>query len=236
MFNACTLCFGSMRPSQLQHTLAVLRTTIGYTQKEMAELCGCSVPTVQAVELGKLKLSGKLAGTIVVQTGVSEKWLWDDDVSSPILSSDWKPYTKEYFERFKANEKSDGGRKDDYMLAAYTLAFQTARIAGSLLEAHKTGGLRLFCYHLDREVSLLTKTLLVKHERFDSWIKELHDDKATRTLQTTKQTDDTVIKKVLEDFWKILDSQFQNRRERASAGSPRTVASKPAVRRIPKTN
>jgi DNA-binding XRE family transcriptional regulator len=224
-----------MRDSPLRHTLAVLRTTIGYTQKEMAELCGCSVPTIQAVELGKLKLSGKLAGTVVVQTGVSETWLWDDNVSSPILDSDWQPYTKEYFESFRARRLTAGGREEDYKLAAYTLAIQVARIAGSLVEAHRIDDLRLLCYRLDREILLITRDLLDKNKHFDSWVSELHDDNATKTLQTTKQTDDAVMKKILQDFWTVLDSQFQKKKDRALTVPPKTVATKPVVRKTPKT-
>jgi hypothetical protein len=172
---------------------------------------------------------------IVFQTGVSEKWLWDDDVNSPILNSDWLPYTKEYFESFKAKRLTDGGRTDDYKLVAYTLAIQMARIAGSLLESHRIGDPRLLCYHLDREISLITRSFLEKNKHFESWIKDLHDENATKTLQTVKQTDDAVMKKILQDFWTVLDSQFQKKRDRVSAAAPRTVATKPVVRKTPKT-
>ena len=59
-----------MRPSPQRHTLAVLRTLIGLTQKEMAQLLDCSTPTIQAIELGKLKLSLDLAQRVQFQTGV----------------------------------------------------------------------------------------------------------------------------------------------------------------------
>jgi hypothetical protein len=202
----------------------------------MAALCGCKRPTIQAVELGRLPLSGDLAGRVAVQTGVSEKWLWDNNVNTSILSSDWQPYTKEYFENFRAKQLSDGGRKEDYKLAAYTLASQVARIAGSLVAEHRTDDLRLLCYRLDKEISLITKNLLVGNKHFDSWIRDLHDDNATKTLLTTKQTDDAVIKKILDDFWKILDSKLQNKRDRALAASPRPAATKPAARKTPKTS
>ena len=41
-----------MRLSPQRHTLAVLRILLNLTQKEMAEIAGCSRPTIQAVELG----------------------------------------------------------------------------------------------------------------------------------------------------------------------------------------
>ena len=91
-----------MRPSPQRHTLAVLRTLIGFTQKEMAQILECSVPTVQAVELGKLKLSIDLAQRVHFQTGASTEWLLADDVSKPPESGMGKPYTKAFFEEFQA--------------------------------------------------------------------------------------------------------------------------------------
>lgn len=91
-----------MRPSPQRHTLAVLRTLIGFTQKEMAQILDCSVPTVQAVELGKLKLSMDLAQRVHFQTSISTEWLLADDVSQPPVTEQGKPYTKERFEGVQA--------------------------------------------------------------------------------------------------------------------------------------
>src|SRR5213082_2643402 len=97
------ICYAPpMRPSPQRHTLAVLRTLIGFTQKEMAAILGCSVPTIQAVELGKLKLSTDLAQRVHFQTGVSPEWLLATDVSKPPVSSHGKPYTKALFEEMQA--------------------------------------------------------------------------------------------------------------------------------------
>lgn len=91
-----------MRPSPQRHTLAVLRTLIGFTQKELAQILECSTPTVQAVELGKLKLSLDLAERVHFQTGVCTEWLLADDVSQPPVSPQGKPYTKARFEEMQA--------------------------------------------------------------------------------------------------------------------------------------
>src|SRR3954469_21665123 len=72
-----------MRPSPMRHLLAVLRTTIGLTQKQMAELSGRAARTIQAVELGKLALSEELALRLAKETGVDESWLLAGDVSVP---------------------------------------------------------------------------------------------------------------------------------------------------------
>ena len=87
-----------MRPSPQRHTLAVLRTLIGFTQKELAVILECSTATVQAVELGKLKLSMDLAERVNFQTGISTEWLLADDVSASPVSGEGKPYTKATFE------------------------------------------------------------------------------------------------------------------------------------------
>ena len=91
-----------MRLSPQRHTLAVLRTIIGITQKEMAEILECSTATVQAVELGKLKLSLKLAGNLFNQTSVNLDWLLDDDVTKPPIDYQGSPYTREIFESTQA--------------------------------------------------------------------------------------------------------------------------------------
>jgi len=77
---------------------AVLRTVIGITQKEMAEILECSTATVQAIELGKLKMSMKLAGNLFHQTSINLDWLMNDDVSKPPVDYEDNPYTRESFE------------------------------------------------------------------------------------------------------------------------------------------
>jgi transcriptional regulator with XRE-family HTH domain len=72
-----------MRNSPLRHTLAVLRTTIGLTQKEMAELVGRSTRTIQAIELGQLSLGEDLALRIGEATGVDVNWLLDGNPDVP---------------------------------------------------------------------------------------------------------------------------------------------------------
>jgi len=83
-----------MRPSPQRHTLAVLRTIIGITQKEMAAILECSTPTIQAVELGKLNLSSGLAQRVAFQTGISVEWLLANDINKPPVSARGDSYTK----------------------------------------------------------------------------------------------------------------------------------------------
>jgi len=91
-----------MRRSPHRHTLAVLRTFLGLTQKELAEIAECSRPTIQAIELGKLKLSGALAQRIHFKTGVMLEWLLENKVNVPPLADDLAPYTRSTFEERQA--------------------------------------------------------------------------------------------------------------------------------------
>jgi len=91
-----------MRNSPLRHPLAVLRTTLGLTQSEMADLVGRSRVTVQAVELGKLPLSEGLAARIAEETGVHVGWLLDGDPAEPALKADGGSYTRADYEQHRA--------------------------------------------------------------------------------------------------------------------------------------
>src|SRR4051794_25752931 len=95
-----------MRPSPMRHTLAVLRTTIGLTQKEMAELVDRAPRTIQAIELGHLQLSEELALSIAKETGVDESWLLQGDTREPpsrgaallAFSLEKRPYERKDYE------------------------------------------------------------------------------------------------------------------------------------------
>jgi transcriptional regulator with XRE-family HTH domain len=110
-----------MRPSPLKHPLAVLRTTIGLTQKEMAEIIGRAARTVQAIELGQLPLSEDLAMLIGQATGVDVGWLLENDATSAIrkgvtalgLGSGNGPYTKVDYEIHRAFVESPAVSKDE---------------------------------------------------------------------------------------------------------------------------
>jgi len=71
--------YWAMRRSPLSHPLAVLRTQIGLTQKQMGELVNRAARTIQSIELGKLPLSAELALRIAEATGVDEAWLFKGD-------------------------------------------------------------------------------------------------------------------------------------------------------------
>jgi DNA-binding XRE family transcriptional regulator len=83
-----------------KNAFAILRRTIGLRQREMAALLECSLPTIQAIEYGRLALSDKIAQLASYKTGVSGSWLRCE--LGPIVDSQGKPYTREMYEKYRA--------------------------------------------------------------------------------------------------------------------------------------
>jgi len=109
------------RPSPLRHPLAVLRGIVGWSQKEAADKIGKSAPTIQAIELGKLKMSDGIATLISHETGVSIGWLLGGDPSIPPYPADApsQVFGKDAFDarRVLLNREATGDHKQE-MLAA----------------------------------------------------------------------------------------------------------------------
>jgi transcriptional regulator with XRE-family HTH domain len=153
-----------MRPSPFRHTLAVLRTAIGLTQKEMATLAECSTPTIQAIELGKLRLSDKLGQLIARNTGASLTWLMADDTTRPAVNEEGNPIDKGTFEAFRATALFD--QHPDFKL------FQIMNLGGiyehrlkaALLRGFKANSLSLCAYRLSKFFDDLEKAIGVTEE------------------------------------------------------------------------
>jgi transcriptional regulator with XRE-family HTH domain len=98
----------------MRHTLAILRTTIGLTQKELARLTGRAARTIQAIELRQLPLSEELALRIAAETGVDEGWLLAGDIRVPpqmgkallAFARERRPYRREDYEWQRAFNES----------------------------------------------------------------------------------------------------------------------------------
>ena len=147
-----TLHIWYVRPmNEPKHTLAVLRRTIELEQKQMADLLGCSLPTIQAIEYGKLKLSPSLAETISTQAGVGLEWLLSNDVSKPILNQFGGEYSKEWFEGHQAivNRKF-GGHPNVKVHACIAIHRSFAGFAGVAATAWGAGKFPLFDYKVNR--------------------------------------------------------------------------------------
>jgi transcriptional regulator with XRE-family HTH domain len=106
-----------MRPSPLRHPVAVLRTTIGLTQKELADLVDRAARTIQSIELGQLPLSEELALRIAKESGVVESWLLQGDTGIPpqrgkallAFSEQRRPYRREDYEWQRAFNEAPAG-------------------------------------------------------------------------------------------------------------------------------
>ncbi len=99
-----------MRRSPLLHPVAVLRTTIGLTQKELGALVNRAARTIQSIELGKLALSEELAQRLAEATGIEAGWLLEGNPDTPPrkgltadnLGASSGPYTRSDFEFHRA--------------------------------------------------------------------------------------------------------------------------------------
>lgn len=197
-----------MRISPQRHTLAVLRTVIGITQKEMAEILECSPPTVQAIELGKLKMSLKLAGNLFNQTSVNLDWLMIDDVTKPPTDFEDNPYTRETFEErqaalFSPPQDSSDVRRDLFYARA---CFRNAVEQLAILFTHAYGEDRIeMC---DYKISDALDVLI--EENIDP--KKLTPEERERSLklrlQDSKPED---LLAVVRRFVKDTDAIFQKR-------------------------
>ncbi len=106
-----------MRPSKLQHPLAVLRNMIGLGQKEMADLLGCSASTIQSIELRRLPISGKLAQRASEETSVSVGWLMCGDPAVPPMVDSGEEFTFEAYEVRRAMLMTRKGFKETFPFA-----------------------------------------------------------------------------------------------------------------------
>ena len=88
--------------------MACWRLFLGLGQKELADLAGCSVHTIQSVELGelpktgkpRLKLSEELARRISAETGILMEWLLENDPNMPLIADTHELFTvDDYNER-----------------------------------------------------------------------------------------------------------------------------------------
>lgn len=153
-----------MRPSPQRHTLAVLRTTIGITQKEMAAILECSTPTIQAVELGRLNLSEKLAGLVSHKTGINLAWLLTNDVNQPPVDVEGAPYTKALFEDYQALGLQQKHPDLGALQALHSLTMNVRRLCAIQFRAYKKDDSALCAYKLAKAFDELEKHFGVTEE------------------------------------------------------------------------
>lgn len=201
-----------MRLSPQRHTLAVLRTITGLTQKEMAQILECSVPTVQAIELGKLKLSMKLAGNLFNQTSVDLDWLMKDDIAKPPTDFEGKPYTRQTFEQRQAmlfappQDSSDVRRDLFYTRATFRNAVEVLALLYTY--AYKDGFLQMCDYKISNALDELLDDIvgtekLTPEEKERSLKLRLHACKPADLIEPIRRflkETDAIFQKRVADF------------------------------------
>jgi transcriptional regulator with XRE-family HTH domain len=187
-----------MRVSAQSHTLAVLRILLGLTQKEMAAVLHCSAPTIQAIELDKLKLSEKLAGLASLKTGINLAWLLKNDVTQPPIDIKGKAYTKETFEQFQS---TNAIRKDPPMeneIAGFCRNQISVRLHALLLRAYRNDDTDLCVYKLSKAFDDLEKQFGVTND----------DRKAIRPIKRTPAFEKEVKKDERLTWWEFASRFF----------------------------
>jgi len=139
--------------STLRHPVAALRNVIGYNQAEFARLVGCSLATIQSIEVGRLKLSPDLASRIALATGVRVGWL-SGSPTSPIVATSGRSYTKDEFDRVQAEIRRPARKqKERTQFEFSTLA---AEIFGTLSAATTEQEFSVLCYKFDQAIKAVT--------------------------------------------------------------------------------
>lgn len=179
MFIAHVLCFAAMRLSPLRHALAVLRTTIGLTQKELADLVGRATRTIQAVELGNLSLSDSLGYELASKTGVSLEWLIKNKPGSPIVDEAGKPYTRASYEKARAREVPLSDSLWQYTASLKAVAVSLSMILRASLAAYRSNEVGLFAFRLTEAVADATEKLRGHEKDFAGWARLIGDAEAS---------------------------------------------------------
>lgn len=125
----------------------------------MADLVECSRPTIQAVELGKLPLSEKLAKRIEHETGVGLEWLLAGDPSAPPRCMAGTLYSRSVFDKYQASKNRRQADPNDlhYMHGVMTLAL--LEISNMVLQCYEAGSLDLCGFKLKQTLADLRKEL-----------------------------------------------------------------------------
>jgi putative transcriptional regulator len=116
-------------------------------QKGFADLIGTTKHTVVSLEVGRLKLSRELAWRIARETGVYLDWLLDDDLKSPIVNYEGRPYTQKDFTQ--ARKRSGQKELARTLTHDYASKFD-AQIRAILASASKKDSLELATRKIER--------------------------------------------------------------------------------------
>jgi transcriptional regulator with XRE-family HTH domain len=139
-----------MPASSKKSCLAIVRSVAEITQKELAELVDCAPVTVQSIELGKLRLSQRLAKRIELQTGASLEWLLQNDYTVPptCARDRGQPYTKRIYQMARAEISDPRTDPADLDFAEAVLTSAVHQLAAGFLKAYRRNQTVFFYYKL----------------------------------------------------------------------------------------
>ena len=214
-----------MRPSPLKHVLAIVRTTVGLTQKELAAVLDCSVPTIQSIELGRLRLSESLAQRVVENTGVDLACLLRNDPSQPVRDRAGHPYTRAEFDRRQAHKAFNYDHAHDlpeevvdYKMLWPLFKRHVTMLAETMAHAYTRNQNRLFAY----------KCNLALEQLADQFSKDCTREECDRRKQFSVQIEEiwhtdgifflTGLPEILLYFQAEIDREFRRRAEGAAWG------------------
>jgi len=142
-----------MPASSKRSCLAIVRSVAEITQKDLAEMIDCAPVTVQSVELGKLRLSQKLAKRIELQTGVSLEWLLHNDYTVPptCRMEPGQPYTKRIYQMTRAEITDPRTDPADFIIAQGVLDSAGHQLEAGIVTAYRRNQTVFFYYKL-REI------------------------------------------------------------------------------------
>ena len=170
----------------------------------MAAVLQCSTPTIQAIELGRLKLSEKLAGLASLQTGINLAWLLDNDVSQPPIDTTGKPYTKATFEEFQS---TNAIRKDPRMENEIAIFYQDQiidRLHALLIRAYRSDATDLCVYKLSKAFDELEKQFRVT----EADRKAIYETKRNSKLKGNAKKDTPISwVECISGFYEVMDQE-----------------------------
>jgi DNA-binding XRE family transcriptional regulator len=139
-----------MPASSKKSCLAVVRSVAEITQKDLAEMVDCAPVTVQSIELGKLRLSQKLAKRIELQTGANLQWLLRNDYTvAPTCARDPRqPYTKRIYQMTRAEISDPRTDPGDLAFGESALRRAAYQLFASFLKAYRENQTVFFYYKL----------------------------------------------------------------------------------------
>ena len=194
-----------MRLSPKRHVLAILRVDhLKVSQQRLAEAVRVSMDLIRSVELDRLPLTEKLAMRVASATGVSVRWLLDNNKDAPPTMMSGARFSPYHFE----NNNDDDTEFMGPILEDYAASFY-GQIRDILADAARRGRADT----VSREVGLMLKGLRVEFGCTERLMpKGLYKLRPDGSLVLTYEQRDAGIK-LMRDYLDRRDREEQRARE-----------------------